>query len=39
MTRADLQATHATVSKIRDKLVALVQKGQGARDMKVRLYG
>jgi cyclase len=33
MTRADLQASHATISRLRDKLVGLVKKGQGAQNM------
>ncbi len=33
MTKADLQAQHATVVKIREKLVGLVKKGQGAQNM------
>jgi cyclase len=33
MTRADLQANHATIVKIREKLVGLLKKGQGAQNM------
>ena len=33
MTKADLQATHATISRIREKLVTLVKKGQGAQNL------
>jgi glyoxylase-like metal-dependent hydrolase (beta-lactamase superfamily II) len=33
MTRADLQASHATIVKIREKLVGLLKKGQGAQNM------
>ncbi len=33
MTKADLQASHATIVKIREKLVALLKKGQGAQNM------
>jgi glyoxylase-like metal-dependent hydrolase (beta-lactamase superfamily II) len=33
MTKADLQASHATIVKIREKLVAMVKKGQGAQNM------
>ena len=33
MTRADLQANHATITKIREKLVSLMKKGQGAQNM------
>jgi cyclase len=33
MTKADLQASHATIVKIREKLVGLVKKGQGAQNM------
>ena len=33
MTRADLQATHATISRISEKLVTLVKKGQGAQNL------
>jgi len=33
MTKADLAATHATIVKIREKLVALLKKGQGAQNM------
>ena len=33
MTKADLQANHATIVKIREKLVGLVKKGQGAQNM------
>jgi glyoxylase-like metal-dependent hydrolase (beta-lactamase superfamily II) len=33
MTRADLQANLATVVRIREKLVGLVKKGQGAQNM------
>jgi glyoxylase-like metal-dependent hydrolase (beta-lactamase superfamily II) len=33
MTKADLQANHATIVRIREKLVALVKKGQGAQNM------
>jgi cyclase len=33
MTKADLQASHATISKVREKLVGLVKKGQGAQNM------
>ena len=33
MTKADLQAQHATIVKIREKLVGLVKKGQGAQNM------
>jgi cyclase len=33
MTRADLQANLATITKIREKLVTLMKKGQGAQNM------
>jgi cyclase len=33
MTKADLQASHATIVKIREKLVALLKKGEGAQNM------
>jgi glyoxylase-like metal-dependent hydrolase (beta-lactamase superfamily II) len=33
MTKAELQANHATIVKIREKLVALLKKGQGAQNM------
>jgi len=33
MTKADLRAQHATIVKIREKLVGLVKKGQGAQNM------
>ena len=33
MTKADLQASYATIGKIREKLVGLVKKGQGAQNM------
>ena len=33
MTKADLQANYATIGKIREKLVGLVKKGQGAQNM------
>ena len=33
MTKADLQTSYATISKIRDKLVGLMKKGQGAQNM------
>jgi len=33
MTKADLQANHATIVKIREKLVGLLKKGQGAQHM------
>ena len=33
MTKADLQASYATIGKIREKLVALVKKGQGAQNL------
>jgi len=33
MTKADLQANHATIVRIREKLVGLLKKGQGAQDM------
>jgi glyoxylase-like metal-dependent hydrolase (beta-lactamase superfamily II) len=33
MTKADLQATHATIVRIREKLVTLLKKGQGAQNM------
>jgi len=33
MSKADLQASHATIVKIREKLVALLKKGQGAQNM------
>jgi cyclase len=33
MTKADLQANHATIVKIREKLVGLLKKGQGAQNM------
>ncbi len=33
MTRADLQANQATIVRIREKLVGLVKKGQGAQNM------
>jgi cyclase len=33
MTKADLQANHATIVRIREKLVGLVKKGQGAQTM------
>jgi glyoxylase-like metal-dependent hydrolase (beta-lactamase superfamily II) len=33
MTKADLQASYATITKIREKLVVLMKKGQGAQNM------
>jgi hypothetical protein len=33
MTKADLQAHHATIVRIREKLVSLMKKGQGAQNM------
>jgi glyoxylase-like metal-dependent hydrolase (beta-lactamase superfamily II) len=33
MTKIDLQASYATIGRIREKLVGLVKKGQGAQDM------
>jgi glyoxylase-like metal-dependent hydrolase (beta-lactamase superfamily II) len=33
MTRADLQTSYATSTKMREKLVALMKKGQGAQNM------
>ena len=33
MTKADLQAGYATIGKIREKLVGLVKKGQGAQNL------
>ena len=33
MTKADLQASYTTITKIREKLVALMKKGQGAQNM------
>jgi cyclase len=33
MTKADLQASHATIVKIREKLVGLLKKGQGTQNM------
>lgn len=33
MTKADLQASYATIGKIREKLVGLVKKGQGAQNL------
>jgi glyoxylase-like metal-dependent hydrolase (beta-lactamase superfamily II) len=33
MTKADLQASYATITKIREKLVTLMKKGQGAQNM------
>jgi len=33
MTKADLQANYATITKIREKLVTLMKKGQGAQNM------
>lgn len=33
MTKADLQANYATIVRIREKLVALLKKGQGAQNM------
>ena len=33
MTKAELQASHATIVRIREKLVGLVKKGQGAQNM------
>jgi glyoxylase-like metal-dependent hydrolase (beta-lactamase superfamily II) len=33
MTKADLQATYATIVRIREKLVTLLKKGQGAQNM------
>jgi glyoxylase-like metal-dependent hydrolase (beta-lactamase superfamily II) len=33
MTRADLQTSYATITKIREKLVVLMKKGQGAQNM------
>ena len=33
MTKADLQANHATILRIREKLVGLLKKGQGAQNM------
>jgi glyoxylase-like metal-dependent hydrolase (beta-lactamase superfamily II) len=33
MSKADLQANHATIVKIREKLVGLLKKGQGAQNM------
>jgi glyoxylase-like metal-dependent hydrolase (beta-lactamase superfamily II) len=33
MTKADLQTSYATITKIREKLVGLMKKGQGAQNM------
>jgi glyoxylase-like metal-dependent hydrolase (beta-lactamase superfamily II) len=33
LTKADLQASYATITKIREKLVGLLKKGQGAQNM------
>jgi glyoxylase-like metal-dependent hydrolase (beta-lactamase superfamily II) len=33
MTKADLQASYATITRIREKLVVLMKKGQGAQNM------
>jgi glyoxylase-like metal-dependent hydrolase (beta-lactamase superfamily II) len=33
MTKADLQASHATIVRIQEKLVGLLKKGQGAQNM------
>jgi len=33
MTKADLQASHATIVRIREKLVGLLKKGNGAQNM------
>ena len=33
MTKADLQSSYATITKVREKLVALMKKGQGAQNM------
>jgi glyoxylase-like metal-dependent hydrolase (beta-lactamase superfamily II) len=33
MSKADLQASYATIGRIREKLVGLVKKGQGAQNM------
>jgi cyclase len=33
MTKADLQTSYATITKIREKLVGLLKKGQGAQNM------
>ena len=33
MTKADLQASYATIGRVREKLVGLVKKGQGAQNM------
>jgi glyoxylase-like metal-dependent hydrolase (beta-lactamase superfamily II) len=33
MTKADLQANHAAIVRIREKLVGLLKKGQGAQNM------
>jgi glyoxylase-like metal-dependent hydrolase (beta-lactamase superfamily II) len=33
MSKADLQESHATIVKIREKLVGLLKKGQGAQNM------
>ena len=33
MTKAELQASHATIVRIREKLVGLLKKGQGAQNM------
>lgn len=33
MTKAELQASYATITKIREKLVTLMKKGQGAQNM------
>lgn len=33
MSKADLQASYATITKIREKLVTLMKKGQGAQNM------
>ena len=33
MTKAELQASYATITKIREKLVVLMKKGQGAQNM------
>ena len=33
ITKADLQANYATIGKIREKLVGLVKKGQGAQNL------
>jgi hypothetical protein len=33
MSKADLQTSYATITKIREKLVGLMKKGQGAQNM------